>query len=133
MRAVEKLIPAAIAAITTSKMEKEDKKGSVNKAYKGYISALGAGIIQSGLLPTLAMYKGNEDSDKKKANTGKLLDAIYIVVKSKHDPKPKEINLFDYALTKMQQADSQQAVINEIMNASIAVKLAIRTFKMEEL
>jgi CRISPR-associated protein Cmr5 len=132
MRAVERLIPAAIAAITASKMEEEDNKGSVNKAYKGYISAFGAGIIQSGLLPTLAMYKGNEDSDRKKANTGKLLDAIYRVVKSKHDPKPEEINLFDYALTKMKKAENQQGVISEIMNASIAVKLAIRTFKMIE-
>jgi len=72
MRAVEKLIPEAIIAITSSGMAVH---GEVNKAYKGYISSLGAGIIQSGLLPTLAMYKGNEDSDKKKANTACLLNS----------------------------------------------------------
>lgn len=128
MRTVEKLIPAAIKAVN----DKMAKDGKVNSAYKGYISSLGAGIIQSGLLPTLAMYKGNEDSDKKKAETGHLLNAIYEVVKSKHEPKPKDNNLFDYALNKMQQVENRQTVINEILNASIAIKLAIRTFKLEE-
>lgn len=129
MRAVEKLISSAIIAVE----RKMADRGIVNKAYKGYISALGAGIIQSGLLPTLAMYKGNEESDKKKAETGHLLSAIYAVVKSKYNPKPVEENLFDFALTKMQQPDKRQEVITEIMDASIAIKLAIRTFKLEEL
>lgn len=128
MRTVEKLIPAAIVAVTN----KMAKNGIVNTAYKGYISAFGAGIIQSGLLPTLAMYKGNEDSDKKKAESGHLLNAIYEVVKSKYVQKPEENNLFDYALREMKQPDNRQKVINDILNASVAVKLAIRTFKLEE-
>ena len=103
-----------------------------NKAYKGYISSLGAGIIQSGLLPTLAMYKGTEGSDNKKAETRNLLKAIYSVVKSKYDHEPVENNLFDYALRVSQEPNKRQFVINEIMNASIAVKLAIRTFKLVE-
>jgi CRISPR-associated protein Cmr5 len=129
MRAVENLIPAAIAAITSSGMS---DNGAVNKAYKGYISSLGASIIQSGLLPTLAMYKGTEGSDNKKAETSCLLNAIFSVVKSKYNPKPTDDNLFDYALRIMQKPEMRQMVINEIMNASIAVKLAIRTFKLIE-
>ena len=130
MRTVEKLIPWAIEAVSESKMEDEKKKGVVNKAYKGYISSLGAGIIQSGLLPTLAMYKGNEDSDKKKANPGRLLKAIFYVIKEHH--KPVEIqgdDLFKYAL----DAEDQEKVKKEILDASIAIKLAIRTFKLEDL
>ena len=84
MRTVENLIPFAIKAVSESKMEDEKKKGVVNKAYKGYISSLGAGIIQSGLLPTLAMYKGAEKSENKKADTGKLLNAIYYVIEKNH-------------------------------------------------
>lgn len=129
MRAIENLIPAAITAITSSGMADH---GEVNKAYKGYISSLGAGIIQSGLLPTLAMYKGTEGSDNKKAETGSLLKAIYSVVKSKYNPEPTDDNLFDYALRVSQEPNKRQMVINEIMNASIAVKLAIRTFKLVE-
>jgi CRISPR-associated protein Cmr5 len=130
MRTVEKLIPWAIEAVSESKMEDEKKKGVVNKAYKGYISSLGAGIIQSGLLPSLAMYKGNEDSDKKKANPGRLLKAIFYVIKEQH--KPDEIqgdDLFKYAL----DAEDQERVKKEILDASIAIKLAIRTFKLEDL
>lgn len=130
MRTVEKLIPFAIEAVSKSKMEDEKKKGVVNKAYKGYISSLGAGIIQSGLLPTLAMYKGNEDSDKKKANTGILLKAIAFVIKEYYHPNGiQNGDLFNYAL----YAKDQEKVKQEILNASIAVKLAIRTFKLEDL
>ena len=130
MRKVEALIPAAITAVNIKMAD----NGNVNSAYKGYISSLGAGIIQSGLLPTLAMYKGNESSDKKKANTAFLLEAIYEVIKSK--PSVPIINgdgLFEYALRASQIENNRQAVIDEILNASIAIKLAIRTFKMVEL
>jgi CRISPR-associated protein Cmr5 len=127
MRAVEKLIPAAIASVKDNLAEYE----TVNKTYKGYISAFGAGIIQSGLLPTLAMYK--EGSENKKAETGRLLQAIYTVVQSKYNPKPADDNLFDYALRIItDEPNKRQMVINEIINASIAVKLAIRTFKLIE-
>jgi len=130
MRTVEKLIPFAIEAVSKSKMEDEKKKGVVNKAYKGYISSLGAGIIQSGLLPTLAMYKGAEKSENKKADTGKLLNAIFYVIK-KHRKldKIQGGDLFKYAL----EAEDQERVKKEILDASIAVKLAIRTFKLEDL
>lgn len=124
----EKLIPAAIKAVN----DKMSKDGKVNSAYKGYISAFGAGIIQSGLLPTLAMFKGNEDNEKKKAETGNLLNAVYEVVKSKYEQKPKENSLFDYVLEKMQKENDRQGIINEVINASVAVKLAIRTFKLIE-
>lgn len=134
MRKVEKLIPFAIEAVSESKMEDEKKKGVVNKAYKGYISSLGAGIIQSGLLPTLAMYKGAEKSENKKADTGKLLDAIFYVIEKDHKSDViNEKDLFNYALQASKVPENRQSVINEIMNASIAIKLAIRTFKLEDL
>lgn len=127
MRAVEKLIPYAIKAVSDSQME---VNGVINKAYKGYISSFGAGIIQSGLLPTLAMYKGNEGSDKKKADTSNLLKAVFNVIKESRKSETIPGNdLFNYALN----AEDQQKVKQEILNASIAIKLAIRTFKMEEL
>jgi CRISPR-associated protein Cmr5 len=130
MRTVEKLIPAAINAVN----DKMAKDGKVNSAYKGYISSLGAGIIQSGLLPTLAMYKGNEDSDKKKANTGCLLNAIFDVIRTKPSSTIQDKDdLFDYALRASQQQNNRQSVIDEILHASIAIKLAIRTFKLEDL
>jgi CRISPR-associated protein Cmr5 len=109
MRKVEALIPAAITAVNVKMAD----NGNVNSAYKGYISSLGAGIIQSGLLPTLAMYKGNEGSDKKKANTSFLLDAIYEVIKSKPlVPITDGEGLFEYALRASQIENNRQAVID---------------------
>ena len=129
MRKVEALIPAAITAVNVKMAD----NGNVNSAYKGYISSLGAGIIQSGLLPTLAMYKGNEGSDKKKTNTSFLLEAIFEVIKSKPSvPITDGEGLFEYALRASQIENNRQAVIDEVLNASIAIKLAIRTFKMVE-
>ena len=123
MRTVEKLIPNAISAVK----EHIAPDDIVKSAYKGYISSLGAGIIQSGLLPTLAMYKGNAGSDKKKAETGDLLQAILSVIKTSNNDIIED-DLFNYALN----AVDKNKVKKEIMDASIAIKLAIRTFKLSE-
>lgn len=118
MRAVENLISEAIIAVKNNMV----KAGEVNSAYKGYISSLGAGIIQSGLLPTLAMYKGSQVDEKK--NT---LKAILSVIKSSNNDAIED-DLFNYALN----AVDKNKVKKEIMDASIAIKLAIRTFKLSE-
>jgi len=72
---VNELIPKALTAIEKSGMV---DAGKVDKEYKGYISSMGASIIQSGLLPTLAFYSNEfSDSGKKKL---KLITALHILI-----------------------------------------------------
>ncbi len=137
---VNKLIPIAIQAIKDSQMA---RNGEVNKEFKGYISSMGASIMQTGLLATLAFYANDEG---KKANSSDLLKAIYQVItgnrtdqkndlirwvirsslKDTVDPGKEEIEIDDLDMDKMYIKEQ------EISDALVALKLALRTYKIKE-
>ena len=137
---VNKLIPIAIQAIKDSQMA---QNGVVDKEFKGYISSMGASIMQTGLLATLAFYANDEG---KKANSSDLLKAIYQVItgnrtdqksdlirwvirsslKDTVDPGKEEIEIDDLDMDKMYIKEQ------EISDALVALKLALRTYKIKE-
>ena len=122
---VNELIPKALTAITASGMV---DAGKVDKEYKGYISSMGASIIQSGLLPTLAFYSNEfSDSGKKKL---KLITALHILIENVNNPK-----LLNYVLSGTHNGINKAEIDKyekKISNALIALKLALRTFKQKE-
>jgi CRISPR-associated protein Cmr5 len=149
MNKIEKLLPFALDA--AQKFITVDKqKLSVPKQFKGYISSFGASVIQSGLMPTLAFY-----SDAKKAKGDRsllipaLIDILFqkksypvdadvnevlnTIVKDESKKKLKDVmhSLFVWLL-KQNEANPEK-LRKELMDASIALKLALRTFKEVEL
>ncbi len=137
---INKLIPVAMQAIKDSGMANGDR---VPKEFKGYIASMGASIIQAGLLATLAFYANDEG---KKANSSYLLKAIYQVINGEKtadknalirwviDSSLKEgrgrdnngVGIDDLDLDKMHLKEQ------EISDALVALKLALRTFKISE-
>ena len=92
---------------------------------------MGASIIQSGLIPTLAFYS-DTDKDNNKNSGGDepkqyLLDIIGDMLGHK--------NLFGYALS-LKEGDNPQKRLRklkrDVIHVSIALKLVLRTFKMVE-
>jgi CRISPR-associated protein Cmr5 len=133
---INRLIPDAIDAISNSKMAKES--GIVPKEFKGYVSSMGASIVQAGLLPTLAFYANDSG---KKANSSYLLDAITRLIKHDYTQNDK---LILYVINSCKSTnttnikahdldfDKLYAKEEEITTALIAIKLALRTFKYSE-
>ncbi len=131
---INELIPAAIKAIYDTEIA--DSKSLVKKEYKGYIASMGASIIQAGLLATLAFYNSKGE---KKADSWKLLNAVYKLI----EPNANfQMNfngsfLIRYIINHPNYIDTntkQRFLSNledEIMDAVIALKLALRTFKIE--
>ncbi len=126
---VNELIPKALEVITQSGMA---QRGEVDKEYKGYIASMGASIIQSGLIATLAFYS-NESSDSK-VKRRYLLDAVRRLIAPNN-----EVKLLRYVLTKVKPEGSTELNLTElnklekeISNSLIALKLGIRTFKQKE-
>ena len=133
---INNLIPKAITAID----KHLNKDGKIPKEYKGYISSMGASIIQTGLLPTLAFYQNDE---RKKAQSSYLLKAIFnvLVPNLQNDQR-----LIDYAIneikngngTTVQNSDNDintdklQILSDEISDILVALKLALRTFKIDD-
>lgn len=112
-------IAIAYEAIIKNKIINE--RGQVQKTFRGQITSFGASIIMGSLLPAIAFFY---DSEKSTVDRKKVLDAIYYILQARQKIGQDEKNLFEYA--KKHQEDSRE----EILNASIALKLAINLFEL---
>lgn len=126
-RKVNELIPKALAAITASGMA--DTAGKVDKEYKGYISSMGASIIQSGLTATLAFY-----SNEQSGSADKRLKLLKAIVKTILNAESND-KLLTYVLSGTHNGTNKVEIDmyeKQISDALIALKLALRTYKQKE-
>lgn len=121
MNQVEKYLKRAITAINDSGIA---NNGIVPAEYNGYISSFGASVISSGLLPAIAFYS-NENSAISKERA-KLMKAILMLI----DENSNDSSLFSY-VTSILPNTSPSLLTKQILDAAVAIKLAIRTFKLE--
>ena len=98
-------------------------QGVIPSAYNGYISAFGASIIQSGLKPTLALYENQNASTKEdKSQLTKLILNIL-------DEQTQEQSLLKYVINSER---SENELKQDIVDIAVAIKLSIRTFKLDK-
>ena len=135
------LIPDAMRAIR-EQIANED--GKVTKEYKGYLNGLGPGLLQAGLIPTLAfctdLSKTKDDTDKNnvlnalhtmmdKDNEAPHLMA-YIVGKCLRDAEDYE------RATRITNASLDRerviAMEEQVMEYALALKLALKSFHLVE-
>jgi len=115
-KSIEKYIPKAMEVLA-----KTFKDGVIPSAYNGYISSFGASILQSGLLPTLALFESTNSSAKE--NKEYLTYIIFQILTGKDD----DVSLLRYVM------DNNQDILKpQIMDIAIAIKLSIRTFKLDK-
>ena len=104
------------------------KKEIISDSYNGQIAAFSVSVALSGLKPAMALYysgKGSSDVDKKEIV--KLLAAMY----SKEVASQKSADAF---FQQVIGAGGSELVglQKKIIEYSIALKLAVRTFKFKE-
>ena len=140
IRKIEYLFPAALETI---KRELEEKygKNQIPSGYQSAISGFGTALRQMGLLPTLAVYT---DSDNKASIQRDLLllALLYIVVHNcskfpenykqilKNDENIVEINTILNTVA-VQDKIFQYSLKQNLLEAALAFKLAIRTFNLK--
>ncbi len=95
------------------------KDGKVASEFKGYISSMGAAVIQSGLIPTLAFYSDQGGADKDRS----------LVLKVIADVLGKE-SLFKEAIKVKHDGQALRKLQRDILNVSIALKLTLRTYNL---
>ena len=132
---INELIPKAIDAITNAKIA---ENGVVEKEFKGYISSLGASIIQAGLLPSLAFF---QNSSGKNVDSSRVLNAILMLINRNYTAGDKLITyVINYCNPNLINQTHKISDINkeklslieeEIMDAIIALKLALRIYKIK--
>ncbi|MCD6433140.1 MAG: hypothetical protein J7L21_03785 [Sulfurimonas sp.] len=113
---IEKYIPEALKVL-----DRTFDNGTIPSAYNGYISSFGASVIQSGLLPTLALFENTNSSTKESKEY-----LSYIIVQILRGSS-EDVSLLRYAL------DNNQALLKQqILDIAVAIKLSIRTFKLKK-
>lgn len=144
---IEALIPPALALIEEHLVVQPEQEGELSyipKVYKGYISSMGASLNQSGLLPTLAIFSARDSEDE--GERWKLMIILTKLLKDKWtnryealatqtnrqgQPFPDEQRLLQFAAAKREDRTLLRAIRNDLVQASIAVKLALRTFNLK--
>jgi len=120
-----------------------DDQGRLTKEYKSYVASIGASIINSGVLPTLAFYtdihkkKKKVEEEKKETRRYKLLKVLFHVMYEKEGNEQfwdLDNGLLEYALNagSANQSESKKALKNirqRILEAARATKLAMRNFE----
>ncbi len=117
---IEKYIPKALEVL-----EEHYPKKTIPSAYNGYISSFGASIIQSELLPTLALFENENNQDKTKEDKSVLTKNILKVLDSNYP----DDSLLRYAIY---YNGDREILKQDILDISIALKLSIRTFKLDK-
>lgn len=109
---IEKLIPKAINLLQSFPKE---------RVYQGYLASFGPTVITSGILQAVAFYSGD---DKKK----KVIKLMFDLIKEDlNTNQPTLLNVLE------ENENYKNYVIkNRILEASIACKLAIRTFELKD-
>lgn len=115
---IEKFIPEALKVL-----DAEFQDGKIPSEYNGYISAFGAGIIQSGLKPTVAIY------ENKNAETKSDKDRLTRIILKIIAPDVDEKSLLRYIINSK---ESEAYLKEKIKDASIAIKLTMRTFELQK-
>jgi CRISPR-associated protein Cmr5 len=109
---IDKLIPEAIRLLHNFPKE---------KVYQGYLASFGPIVITSGILQTVMFYT----SDDKK---NRVIELMYTMIKdqigSDKDSMQEMLNENDNYRS--------YAIKNKILEASVACKLAIRTFELKD-
>ena len=109
MRIKDEYLKKAIESIIEVKIFRD---GYVPKEYNGYISTFGAAIRQAGLLATILFFEN--DSSNALQDRKKVLRAI------------------EYILDIPQKSIRNNLDRDKIEMAAVALKLAIRTYKLKK-
>jgi len=116
-----------------------DYKNGFPKEMKGDISSFGASIIQAGLLPSVLFFSEGEHDKKSaqkaeeedtKVRRAKLMKVVFDVLEAPDSSKYANTRpLLDYI---RQHLSNSNAALDNITEAALAVKVALRAFKFAE-
>ncbi len=121
MKKLDSLIPLAIDAANNNLAE----NGRIPKEYNGYISSFGASA-RSGLKPAVAFFE-NKSADSMQDKT-KLMKAVLEIICKYRQIHPEPATLMEYVLSP----ETNGFLKKDVMDAATALKLAIRTFKLDD-
>lgn len=132
---VDKYLPTAYEVL---KSEGVVQNGTIKNSYRAHISTLGVMISMGSILSAVTLYCGNKDKsngNKKETDSNvaaslervKLARCIYKIITDQECQA--NVDLFNFVRTEIQNG-REQKVKDMIINAAIALKLAINLYQL---
>ncbi|MEE1518169.1 MAG: type III-B CRISPR module-associated protein Cmr5 [Lachnospiraceae bacterium] len=125
-------IQYAYNALISAKIVSDSNK--INKAYRGQISTFGAAVQMGSLKAAIAFFMKDASGSGKngqEVHRSKILDAILCILKDMGKVDENTKGLFAYVSNKVSN-NEEDACREEIINASIALKLAMNLFELSD-
>ena len=131
---IDRLLPGAYQVLQSKDCGIAYNKNNelcINSSYRSQISSFGAAVVQGSLLSAIAYFSVKADNDrsngkKTEVDRSKLIQCIFSLLKNNDDA---EKNLFDYVV---KNKGNEEQVKENILNAAIALKLAMNLYKLEK-
>ena len=101
------------------------KDGEIVRSFRGQISTFGAAVTMGSLKAAIAFFSKDE---KTKVERSKLIEAIFEVIKQHYGVNGETLTLYDY----VDKSDNEDECKEKIMNATIAIKLAMNLYKLTD-
>ena len=117
---IDRDIPAAYRALNDAKIVED---GKIDAGFRGQIATFGAAVSMGSLLSAIAFFSEKNKSDVPRE---KLLDALFLIIQT-HDGNGSTDckDLYQYAAAR-------PGCQEEVLNAAIALKLAINLYPKRE-
>lgn len=125
-KVVNQELQPAYEALAEAKIANE--KGEIDKAFRGHISSFGAAVTMGSLLAAIAFFGKDAGAEVSRS---RLMDAILLVLKKCGKAESRMESLFEYA-QKEEKAGREEACQEEILNATIAIKLSMNLYNLVE-
>jgi CRISPR-associated protein Cmr5 len=115
-KVVDQMIPKAVEVLKTAGIVDD---GKISKTFRGQISTFGASVMNGSLLAAVAFFSAQGGAAVERQ---KLMNAINLLI----NPDAEKKALFDY--TKEQVKRNENKCREDILNAAIALKLAMNVY-----
>lgn len=103
------------------------ENGVIPKAYKGAVSAFGASLIMSGLVPTIQYYLSG--SENRGSESKKIVEAIAYII---YNDEATAEQLKNEIISSMGNKAALLKLRHKITDAAIALKIMMRSFRFSK-
>ncbi len=121
---VDEYLPSAYDALSREGVAQD---GKIKNSYRAHISSFGVMIAMGSVLSAAALFCEGRDNSSASMERVRLAKCIYRIINGK-DCKEKD-SFFEYVKAEVKQ-DREQVVKEQIINAAIALKLAMNLYQL---
>ena len=127
-RKVEQLLPKAVKVLDDDKFkikDSDDQGNFIEKGFRSQISSFGAAVTMGSFRAAVAFFANDGESGVKRS---KLICIIYYIITGEDQVTAQDIAKKIASLSSDEEAKMKENFIN----ASIALKLALNAFRLDE-